>query len=149
MVTHVLGDWFVTQHEPESLPRIGIDTLLQIQFFEGNRVLYRRCACLFNHREMKLVVGDPVIGDVENRAIFQKELRRVLSFVAHDIHRRLGRLRDVVNWTGTGDCKRAESPRPELLTVRPPTGIKSPEWVAKHKGRSVDENHRRPRPNRT
>jgi hypothetical protein len=45
---------------------------------------------------MKLVVDEPVIGHVENRAISQEELRYVRSLFAIGIHGGLIYLRNIV-----------------------------------------------------
>jgi len=75
MVAQILLEWFVAEHEPKSSLRICIDGPLQIQCAERNHAFHWFRALLLNHREMKLVVDEPVISHVENRAIFQEELR--------------------------------------------------------------------------
>ena len=88
MITQILFVRRVAQDEPEPSGRIRVDGFLQIKFFERNRVLDRILADRFRELEMKLTIDDPVIGHVQNRAIFQKELWKVLSLTAIDIHRR-------------------------------------------------------------
>ena len=100
MIPHVQLEWFIAEHKTESPPSIRIDGLLQIQLIEWNHVFNRLHAWFLDHLEMKLVIDHPVIGDVENRAIFQKKLREVFSFVAVDVNRSLGRLQDVIRRAG-------------------------------------------------
>src|SRR6202161_978701 len=98
---------------------------------------------------MKLVVEEPVIDHVENRTIFQEELRQGRSLFAIDIHRSLIHLCNIVCWARGGDSRVTERPRPEEVTGRPPTGVQSPEWSAEKKGGFVNDQHRRKWANRT
>lgn len=72
MVVQILLEWLVSQLEAESSLSIHVDRLLQIEFVEGNHLLDRFRPLFFNHHEVELSVNDPVIGYVENRAVFQK-----------------------------------------------------------------------------
>lgn len=85
MIADILGEGLIAQHETESPLRIHIDRLLQIQFLEGNHLLRGFCSLLFVHHEMELTVDKPVVGDVENSAIVQKQLREFPRFCAVDI----------------------------------------------------------------
>src|ERR1700723_1984151 len=122
---------------------------MQIQCLEGNHVFRWFRAILLNHREMKLVIDEPVIGHVENRAIFQEELRYVRSLFAVGIHGSLVHLRNIVCGTSGGGSDVTERPRPEEVTGRPPTGVQSPEWSAEKKGGVVKDEQRRKWANRT
>src|SRR6266851_10175235 len=122
---------------------------MQIQCLERNHVFRWFRAILLNHREMKLIVDEPVIGHVENRAIFQEELRYVRSLFAVGIHGSLVHLRNIVCGTRGGDSSVTERPRPEEVTVRAPTGVQSPEWSAEKKRVFVNDQHRRKWANRT
>src|ERR1700756_3200976 len=92
---------------------------------------------------MKLAVDEPVVGHVENRAVFQKELGQVRSLFAVDIHRSLIRLRNIVGWTRGGDSRVTQGPRPKGVTGRPPTGVQSPEGSSEKSGRFKNDQHRR------
>src|SRR3984957_17894794 len=116
---------------------------MQIQCLEGNHVFRWFRAILLNHREMKLVIDEPVIGHVENRSIFQEELRYVRSLFAVGIHRSLVHLRNIVGGTRGGDSGVTECPRPEEVTGPPPTGVQSPEWSAEKKGGFKHDQHGR------
>ncbi len=93
MIADVLLEWLVAQHEPESSVRIHIDRLLQIQFIEGDCLLFRIHPFFLANHEMKLVIDDPVVRDVETRSVFQEKLRIVRPFFAIDIRGSLGRRR--------------------------------------------------------
>ncbi|MGC2473435.1 MAG: hypothetical protein WA485_03815 [Candidatus Sulfotelmatobacter sp.] len=93
MIADVLLEWLVAQHKPESSVRIHIDCLLQIQFIKGNHLLFRFHPVFLSDDEMKLVVDDPVVRDVETGSIFQEKLWIVRPFFAVDIHGSLGRRR--------------------------------------------------------
>lgn len=69
MITNVLLERLVAEDEPKSPGAVRINGLLQVQFVEGNRMLGRFRADLFNGCEMKLAVDDPVICHIEYRAI--------------------------------------------------------------------------------
>jgi hypothetical protein len=62
MVLQVLLDRLVAKDEAESALRGNVDGSLQIKLFEGNDVLDRYS--LFEYSVMKLVVDEPIIGDV-------------------------------------------------------------------------------------
>ena len=149
MILQILFVGCVAQDEAKPSRCIGIDGLLQIEFIERNRVLDRFLPDRFNHLEMKLVVDYPVVGYVQNCAVFQIKLREVLSFAAVDIHRRLGHLGNIVDRAGSRNRGLAERPRPKQFTIRRPAGIESPEWVAKEKLWTVNEDDRRDGANRT
>jgi hypothetical protein len=97
---------------------------------------------------MKLVVDYPVVGYVQNCAVSKIKLREVLSFATVDIDRGLGRLGDIADGTGRGNRAVAECPGPKQFTIRRPAGIESPEWVAKEKLWTVNEDDREDGANR-
>src|SRR5262249_23601986 len=76
-------------------------------------------------------------------------LGEILTFAAVDINGRLGRLGNIVDRRRRREIRIAECPGPEQLAVCRPTGIESPERVAKEKLWTINEDDRRDGANRT
>ena len=72
MIADIFLDRFVAQNKAEASPSIGINSLLQIQLFKRDGLLYRLLPDSLNDFEMQLTLDHPVIGDVESGAIFRK-----------------------------------------------------------------------------
>jgi hypothetical protein len=113
VVPHVLLKWLVAQHEAETSCRVYINGPLQVQCLERNHVFRRFAAILVNHLEVKLIIDKPVIGYIENRAIFQEQLWPVWSLLTVDIHGSRVSLGDVVCGRRGVDRGVPERPRPE------------------------------------
>src|SRR5215471_5489916 len=144
MMGDVIFKRFIPQDELESPHAVRIDGSLQVEVFEGNRMLNGFLADCFHHLEMELAVHDPVVDHGENRAIFQEEAGIVLSSIAVHIHLRLCRLRRVTDWARGVHGGVVQGPKPELVTIptSPPAGIRVPEGIAEDIQWAVYENHR-------
>jgi hypothetical protein len=75
VVPHILLEWFVAQHKTESALRVCIHGRVQKQGVAKNHGLLPLRPILLIHREVKLVIDEPVVGHVQNRSILQEELR--------------------------------------------------------------------------
>ena len=66
----------IAQDKTETPPRGHINSPLQIQLAEINCVFDPIRAGFLDRREVQLVVDEPVVGHVEDRAVLQIELRQ-------------------------------------------------------------------------
>ena len=131
MVLEVLLDGLVAKDKAETTLPGNVDGSLEIEFLEGNDVLDG--FTLFEDGVMQLVVDEPVIGDVQDRAVLEIELGKIRSLfaIAVGVLRILvcgGRGGVVVRSIGIErDGVVSQSIIPEEITRWPsPAGVESP-----------------------
>src|SRR5215475_13818571 len=151
MIAQILLERFIAEDEAESAAGIGVDRFLQVEYVKGNHLFGGLAAFLLHDGEMKLIVHDPVIGDIDDGTIFQKQLRDLRCFIAVNVNGSSVDLRSIHRGTIVIRGKRVvdESGSPIGTTGRPPTEVGSPKRVSKNeKRRGVDADNRRPGANR-